>query len=61
MIHDSSCAPIAVVKDLNKLIRKQMKAIDAIMDLHKDENGWCLICNYPYPCPTIRAIVKELQ
>ena len=52
---------LAIVKDLNKLIRKQMKAIDAIMDLHKDENGWCLICNYPYPCSTIQAIEKELK
>jgi hypothetical protein len=49
-----------VVKNLNKLIRKQMKAIYAIMDLHKDENGWCLICNYPYPCSTIKVIEKEL-
>jgi len=60
MIHDESCAPIAVVKDLNRLIRKQMKAIDAVMDLHKDENGWCLVCNYPYPCSTIQAMQKEL-
>jgi predicted deacylase len=61
MIHDESCAPIAVVKDLNKLIRKQMKAIDAVIDLHKDENGWCIVCNYPHPCSTIQAIEKELS
>ena len=52
---------LAVAKDLNKLVRKQMKAINAVMELHKDKNGWCLICNYPYPCPTIQAIEKELQ
>ena len=51
---------IAIIEDLNKLIRKQMKAIDTVMELHKDENGWCLVCNYPYPCPTIQAIEKEL-
>ena len=52
---------LAVVKDSNKLIRKQMKAIDTVMKLHKDENGWCLICNYPYPCSTIQVIEKELK
>jgi hypothetical protein len=36
-------------------------ALRAVIELHKDENGWCLICNYPYPCPTIQAIEKELQ
>jgi len=51
---------LAIIKDLNKLIRKQMKAIDTVMELHKDENGWCLVCNYPYPCKTIQAIEKEL-
>ena len=51
---------IAIIEDLNKLIRKQMKTIDSVMNLHKDENDWCLICNYPYPCPTIQAIEKEL-
>lgn len=61
MIHDESCAPIAVVKDLNKLIRKQMKAIDTVIELHKDENDWCLVCNYPYPCSTIQAIERELK
>jgi hypothetical protein len=51
---------LAIIKDLNKLIRKQMKAIDAVMNLHKYENNWCLICSYPYPCKTIQAIEKEL-
>ena len=60
MTHDE-LPYIAIIEDLNKLIRKQMKAIDAVMELHKDENGWCLICNYPYPCSTIQAIEKELK
>jgi hypothetical protein len=57
MTHDEL---LAIVKDSNKLIRKQMKVIDAVMKLHKNDNGWCLICNYPYPCPTIQEIEKEL-
>ena len=52
---------VAMIEDLNKLIRKQMKAIDSVPGLHKDEIGWCLICSYPYPCKTIQAIEKELQ
>ena len=31
---------IAIVKDLNKLIRKQMKAIDAVFKLHKPVMQW---------------------
>lgn len=34
MTHDE-LVDIAIVKDLNKLILKQMKAIDAVMELHK--------------------------
>ena len=36
-------------------------ALRAVVELHKDNNGWCLICNYPYPCSTIQAIEKELN
>lgn len=60
----------AIVKDLNKLIRKQMKAIETIFELHKP-TGWfedtgyadqeCVHCdNGFYPCPTIQAIEKKL-
>jgi len=31
---------IAIIEDLNKLIRKQMKAIDAVMKLHKPVMQW---------------------
>jgi hypothetical protein len=58
MTHDEW---LAIVKDLNKLIRKQMKALDAVMKLHKDKNGWCLICNYPYPCKTIQDVEERLK
>ena len=34
MTHDE-LIDIAIVKDLNRLIRKQMKAIDAVFELHK--------------------------
>ena len=67
MIHDETCAPIAVVKDLNKLIRKQMETLNAIMDLHKSrkDESVCIHCSktgfwISYPCPTIQAIEKEL-
>ena len=52
---------LAVAKDLNKLIRKQMKALNAVMKLHKDKNGWCLICSYPYPCKTIQDVEEQLK
>ncbi len=38
-----------------------VKVLRAVVELHKDNNGWCLICNYPYPCSTIQAIEKELS
>jgi hypothetical protein len=52
---------LAIVEDLNKLIRKQMKAIDTVLNLHKEENGWCLVCNYPYPCKTIQDVEEQLK
>lgn len=39
MTHDD-LVDIAIVKDLNKLIRKQMKAIDAVFQLHKPVMQW---------------------
>lgn len=63
MIHDGLRVDIAIVKDMNKLIRKQMKAIDAIVELHKSftEHNVCKEDGYGYPCPTIQAIKKELM
>ena len=66
MTHDE-VVDIAIVKDLNKLIRKQMKVIDAVFELHSadfgtpGENTVCDYCKVIYPCPTIQAIEKELQ
>ena len=31
---------LAIIEDLNKLIRKQMKAIDAVVELHKPVMQW---------------------
>jgi hypothetical protein len=72
MTHDE-LVDIAIVKDLNKLIRKQMKAIDAVFELHKSvqsymfEEKTCSHCSSEedrseilYPCQTIQAIEKEL-
>lgn len=75
MTHDE-LPYIAIIEDLNKLIRKQIKAIDAVMELHKPETGWedgvelddhhCSCDPYNeydmgYPCDTIQAIEKELK
>lgn len=70
MTHDELRVDISIVKDMNKLIRKQMKAIDAIFQLHKqklDDVGRpvCSECTINlswkhYPCLTIQAIEKEL-
>lgn len=70
MTHDE-LVDIAIAKDLNNLIRKQMKAIDAVFELHKpmlwknlgnDTDGYkCEVCEgNSYPCPTIQAIEKDL-
>lgn len=74
MTHDE-LVDIAIVKDLNKLIRKQMKAIDAVFELHKPfmydgrmgKYQRCSGCSSEeewlgniYPCETIQAIEKEL-
>ena len=63
MTQNESSMYLSVIKDLNKLIRKQAKAIDALMELHKLDR-WseeCKHCdNGSYPCETIQAIEKEL-
>ena len=71
MTHDE-LPYIAIIEDLNKLIRKQMKAIDAVMALHKpmsDREPYCNECRgvhqgevdvVLYPCSTIQTIEKEL-
>lgn len=62
MTHDE-LIDVAIVKDLNKLIRKQMKIIDAVIKLHRAGNGEasrCEACCLGFDCPTIQAIVKEL-
>lgn len=62
MTHDE-LPYIAIIEDLNKLIRKQMKAINAVMELHKHDL-WAEECkhcdNGSYPCDTIQVIEKEL-
>ena len=64
MTHDESSMYLAVIKDLNKLIRKQAKAIDALMELHRPDHsirGYrCNLDDEFYPCPTIQVIEKEL-
>ena len=63
---------LAIIKDLNKLIRKQKDAINVVMELHKPLGWTCKECNkdfrdkdikrfVKYPCQTIQAIEKELK
>ena len=65
---------ISVVKEANKLLTKQMKALDAVMELHKPtKDEWFdigeMICEQctreeytqKYPCPTIQAITEQLK
>ena len=41
------------------------KALRAVVELHRNVDGACWECQdaiyHEYPCPTIRAIEKELQ
>jgi hypothetical protein len=40
-----------------------IKALMSVIDLHKPLKAdltWCS-CDYPFPCPTIQAIEKELK
>ena len=70
MTHDE-LPYLSIIEDLNKLIRKQMKVIDAVVELHKPQDitlpdgEWgnnCHICDgWEYPCPTIKSIEKELK
>jgi len=45
----------------------QLNALRAVVKLHKpNEEGFCSACfvsvvHFPYPCPTIQAIEKELK
>ena len=65
---------IAVVKEANKHLQKYMKAIDAVIKLHKStKDEWFdigeMICEQctreeytqKYPCPTIQAITEQLK
>lgn len=67
MTHDELLAKID--KDLNQLMldehRQEIQALRAIVELHRNVDGACWECQdsiyHEYPCPTIRAIEKELK
>ena len=60
---------ITVVKEANKLLTKQMKALDAVFELHKKKlepelspfKDSCKECRKPYPCRTLQVIEKVLN
>ena len=71
MTHDELLAKIQSEYEENKHFRDEPKwkpfaALRAVVELHRpeaQEHGQyekCWNCNLLYPCPTIRAIEKEL-
>ena len=68
MTHDELTIHIIKLSEDNDKNWKFYPALRAVVELHKPTNGHdrniCLICSseilMPYPCPTIKAIKKEL-
>ena len=65
MIHEELLAKIDHMwdDDFDYVIEQNRKALRAVVELHqplKIDANWCN-CDNPYPCPTIRAIEKELK
>ena len=66
MTHDELLAKINVkIKCDSSEVFKLYKALRAVVELHKNVDGACWECQddiyHEYPCPTIRAIEKELK
>lgn len=74
MTHDELLAKIEDMYEfagMNGATTSVYPAIRAVVELHKpNENNCCTGCpydfeydkySYPYPCPTIQAIEKELK
>ena len=68
MTHDELLARLLVTDKTNMTMEviKWQLALYAVVELHKPKDYkagiWCIGCNadYEYPCPTIKAIEKEL-
>ena len=58
---------IESVESMSLIIAVSWRALHAVVKLHKpNEEGFCSACfvsvvHFPYPCPTIQAIEKELN
>ena len=83
MTHDELLAKIdeieiktnntALLLGVQTALLTQNKALRAVVELHKNYDGFCAVCMwedkydqlnvgwYEYPCPTIQAIEKELK
>jgi hypothetical protein len=60
MTHDEL---LAKIESFNKITTEGMerRALRAVVELHKpDDDSFCGICTWSFPCPTIQAIEKEL-
>lgn len=49
MTHDELRVNVSVVKEMDNLLQKHMKALESVMDLHKPTDWYgndSLVCNY---------------
>ena len=67
MTHDELLAKIELkrVGSFSTENEKRRKALRAVVELHRNVDGACWECQdsiyHEFPCPTIRAIEKELR
>ena len=68
MTHDELLAKIAklsITPETNVVPSELATALIAVVELHRNVDGACWECQdaiyHEYPCPTIRAIEKELN
>ena len=61
MTHDELLAKIDYWFDTDNF-HLHKNALRAVVELHKpDDDSFCGICTWSFPCPTIQAIEKELN
>lgn len=67
MTHNEFRIDTSIIKSVNDLLNKYIKAINAVHELHAPDPHSCVCCDpiwcacgHKLPCPTIEAIKKEL-
>jgi hypothetical protein len=66
---DEACTHLAVApnsagEEREEFAPKAFAALRAVLDLHSPDNGmsaFCNGCDFPFPCPTVRAITTALE